>query len=286
MHSNINNESYQSLKKFRENQIKTNIKLHLVFILLVLIIDIGFLSFIFVYKNKLSSLKSKSTQNTSLINTNKDLLETNNNLIAHKVINIVAQMPDLTYRFSLIFQTSDQVQKIKNSIKDFYKDTKNMNLDTNKFSMDFVYSAVMDGGEYKDMDFKITTSHNTFIIFEAENENKFGFYVEQPVIFSNKKEFPYSGNNCFLISFQHDGIYKCIGDKIKLSIKDKEKMIVIGDDDIIIKKNFFNYEDKKGIINFPFKAFDVSTINKNIFTNNDENLFHIMGIEVFSFYLN
>jgi len=286
MHSNINNESYQSLKKFRENQIKTNIKLHLVFILLVLIIDIGFLSFIFVYKNKLSSLKSKSTQNTSIINTNKDLLETNNNLIAHKVINIVAQMPDLTYRFSLIFQTSDQVQKMKNSIKDFYKDTKNMNLDTNKFHMDFVYSAVMDGGEYKDMEFKITTSHNTFIILEAENENKFGFYVEQPVIFSNKKEFPYTENNCFLISFQHDGIYKCIGDKIKLSIKDEEKIIVIGDDDIIIKKNFFNYEDKKGIINFPFKAFDVSTINKNIFTNGDENLFHIMGIEVFSFYFN
>jgi len=286
MHSNINNDSYQSLKKFRENQIKSNIKLHLIFIFLILIIDIGFLIFIFVYKSKLSSLKSKSTQNTSLINTNKDLLETNNNLIAHKVINIVAQMPDLTYRFSLIFQTSDQVQKMKNSIKDFYKDTKNMNLDTNKFNMDFVYSAVMDGGEYKDMEFKITTSHNTFIIFEAENENKFGFYVEQPVIFSNKKEFPYTGNNCFLFSFQHDGIYKCIGDKIKLSIKDKEKMIVIGDDDIIIKKNFFNYEDKKGIINFPFKAFDVSTINKNIFTNGDENLFHIMGIEVFSFYFN
>ena len=63
-------------------------------------------------------------------------------------------------------------------------------------------------------------------------------------------------------------------------------MIVIGDDDIIIKRNFFNYEEKKGVINFPFKAIDVSTINKNIFTNSDENSFHFMGLEIFSFDFN
>ena len=287
MHSNINNDSYQSLKKFRENQIKSNIKLHLIFIFLILIIDIGFLLFIFVYKSKLSSLKSKSTQNTSLLDTNKDLIETNNNAIAHKLINIVAQMPTFTYRFSLIFETSEQVQKIKNSIKDYYKETKNTNLDIDKFDMNFIYSAVMEGGNYEDMKNKIfDCDNNVFILFEAENNNKFGFYVEEPIIFSKKKGFQYNGDKCFLVSFQHDGIFKCIGDKNKLSIKDEDKMIVIGDDDIIIKKNFFNYEEKKGVINFPFKAIDVSTINKNIFTNSDENSFHFMGLEIFSFDFN
>ena len=193
MHSNINNDSYQSLKKFRENQIKSNIKLHLIFILLILIIDIGFLSFIFVYKSKLSSLKSKSTQNTSLLDTNKDLIETNNNAIAHKLINIVAQMPTFTYRFSLIFETSEQVQKIKNSIKDYYKETKNTNLDIDKFDMNFIYSAVMEGGNYEDMKNKIfDCDNNVFILFEAENNNMKSLLYSQ-----RKKDFNIMEINVF-----------------------------------------------------------------------------------------
>ena len=285
MHSNINNESYQSLKNFRENQIKSNIKLHLIFILLIFIIDLGLLFFVFIYKSKLTSLKSKSTQNISLIDSNKDIINQNNNLIAHKVTNIVAQMPSFTYRFSLIFEKSEQVQKIKNSIKDYYKDIHNKNLDINKFDMKFIYSGAMEGGNFHDMRYKIDMSCNTFIVIESENKVKLGFFIEEPITISRKKGFQYKGNKCFLISFQQEGIFKCIGDKNKLSLKEEENMMVIGDDDIIIKDNYFNFEEKKGIINFPFKAIDVSTINKNIFTSNDEK-FHIFGMEIFSFDFN
>ena len=40
MDGKINQDSIQSLKKFRENQVKNNIKLHLIFLILISIIDI------------------------------------------------------------------------------------------------------------------------------------------------------------------------------------------------------------------------------------------------------
>ena len=59
-------------------------------------------------------------------------------------------------------------------------------------------------------------------------------------------------------------------------------MIVIGDNDIIIKKNFMRGDENSGVINFPFKSFDVSTINSNIFTGTNGE-FAIRSLEIFSF---
>jgi hypothetical protein len=284
--NNINEESYNNLKNFRENQIKTNIRLHLLFIFLLVIVDLGLIFFIIIYKTKISNIKSRSSKDTSIINNNQDIIEKNNNLITKKFLNLIALSPSSIYRFSLILEKSSQVQKIKNSISSFYKDTKNMNLDINKFQMNFIFHSLMEGNTYMELSEKIYMSHNTFILFEGEKETKFGFFIEEPIALTKNNGFQYNGNNCFLISFQRNGIYKCIGDKNKFSVKnDDNKMKVIGDDDIIIKNNFLSYEENKGINNFPYKAIDVSIINENIFTiTNGE--FHIMGMEVFSFEFN
>ena len=279
---NINEDSYQSLKSFRENQIKTNIKLHLLFIVLLSIINTGLIIFIILYKTKLSLIKSKFSQNSSFITNNRDFLDKNNNLINHKFLNLVALCPSNVYRFSLILEKSEEVQKLKNSIITFYKENKNINLDINKFEMRFLYHSFIDGDVYPCLEDKINFSQNTFILIEGEDNFKFGFFIEEQIIIDKKKGFNYNGNNCFLISFQHDRIFKCIGDKNKFKIIDDDNMLTIGDDNIIIKNKFLFYEEKKGIINFPFKGIDVSTLNKNIFTNTDEK-FHTMNMEIFSF---
>ena len=283
MHSNINEDSYNTLKNYRQNQIKTNIRFHLIFILLLFIIDIGLIIFVIIYKIKLSSLKYKSSQDSNLISSNKDFIDKNQNIITNKYLNIVAQSPYETIRFSLSLDNSQEVNQIKNNIIKFYKDNKNINLDINKFSMKFIYQAVMEGDTYINFKNKINMYSNIFILFEAEEENKFGFFLEEQIVLDNKHGFKYNGNNCFIMSFQHDGIFKCIGDKDKLRIKDEDHFITIGDDDIIIRNKFLFFEEKRAIINFPFKAIDVSTINNNIFTNNNENAFNIMAIEIFSF---
>lgn len=283
MNSNINKESHISLKQFREKQIKSNIILHIIFIILIFIIDAGLLIFIFIYKFKISKIKSKSKENSSLINSNQNLIDESNDSINHKFLNIISQMPTATYRFSYMLEKSEHVQKLKNSIKVFYKDIKDINLDTNKFGIRFIYSGFAEGDSYSYIKDKIDYSYNNFIIIESDDNMKFGFYFEETIDLSNEKGFQYNGNKCFIISFQHDGIFKCIDDKSnKISIKNDENMIVIGNDDIIIKNEFFGYDDKKGIINFPFKSIDVSNINKNIFTEINGK-FEVRGIEIFSF---
>ena len=283
MHSNINEDSYRTLKIYRQNQIKANIRLHLIFILLLFIIDVGLIIFIIIYKIKLSSLKYKTSQNSNMINSNKDFIDKNQNMITNKYLNIVAQSPQETIRFSLSLDNSQEVNKIKNNIIKFYKENKNINLDINKFSMKFIYQAVMEGDTYTDIKNKINMYSNIFILFEAEEENKFGFFLEEQILLDNKHGFEYNGNNCFIMSFQHEGIFKCIGDKNKLRIKDEDNLLLIGEDDIIIKNKFLFFEEKRSMVNFPFKAFDVSTINQNIFTNNNENLFNTLAMEIFSF---
>jgi len=283
MHSNINEDSYRTLKIYRQNQIKANIRLHLIFILLLFIIDIGLIIFIIIYKIKLSSLKYKTSQDSNMINSNKDFIDKNQNMITNKYLNIVAQSPQETIRFSLSLDNSQEVNKIKNNIIKFYKENKNINLDINKFSMKFIYQAVMEGDTYTDIKNKINMYSNIFILFEAEEENKFGFFLEEQILLDNKHGFEYNGNNCFIMSFQHEGIFKCIGDKNKLRIKNEDNLLLIGEDDIIIKNKFLFFEEKRSMVNFPFKAFDVSTINQNIFTNNNENIFNTLAMEIFSF---
>ena len=283
MHSNINEDSYRTLKIYRQNQIKANIRLHLISILLLFIIDIGLIIFIIIYKIKLSSLKYKTSQDSNMINSNKDFIDKNQNMITNKYLNIVAQSPQETIRFSLSLDNSQEVNKIKNNIIKFYKENKNINLDINKFSMKFIYQAVMEGDTYTDIKNKINMYSNIFILFEAEEENKFGFFLEEQILLDNKHGFEYNGNNCFIMSFQHEGIFKCIGDKNKLRIKDEDNLLLIGEDDIIIKNKFLFFEEKRSMVNFPFKAFDVSTINQNIFTNNNENIFNTLAVEIFSF---
>ena len=281
MDGKINQDSIQSLKKFRENQVKNNVKLHLIFLVLISIIDIGLIFFIISYKSKISSLKSKTNNNDNLINTNKDLIEKNNNDIAHKYVNIIAMNTPGSFRFSLLFETSQEVKKIQNKIIEFYKD-KNRSIDINKIKMHFLFQCIMEGDTFMELRNKIDMSSNTLILIESDNNIKFGFYFEKPILFYQNEGFKDSDNNCFLFSFNHEGIFKCIGNGEKIKINYDENMLVIGEDDIIIKNNFLLYDEKRGIDNFPYKAIDTSTINKNIFTNSDGK-FSIVGLEIFSF---
>ena len=73
--------------------------------------------------------------------------------------------------------------------------------------------------------------------------------------------------------------------KKKLEIKNNdEEMIIIGNNDIIIQKNYLE-RDKSGIINYPFKSFDISNINSNIITG-EIGEFNIKELEIFHLRIN
>ena len=159
------------------------------------------------------------------------------------------------------------------------------NLNINKIDLHFKYQSVRDGDIFSSLKEIIDYSIHTLFLIKIENEMKFGFFIEDTILIENEK-YIYRDNNCFMVSFQKEGIFKCIGDNNKLEISDNnDGLIIIGDGDIIIKNNFLQFEKNMGKINYPFKSFDISNINKNIFTESNGE-FKIRGIEIFSFIIN
>ena len=280
---NINEESINEIKEFRKKQIKTNIMLHIIFFIILLIVNIGLLFFIILYKSKISEIKSKTKKDSSLINTDKDSIIQNKYQIEHKLVNILANGLGGYYRFSMIFETQKQVLTVKNNIINYFKgkydSLKKLNM--SHIEINFKYLSIRDGDNFYDLKDRIEYSYHTLFLIETENEMKFGFFIEEVLILDDDK-YSNTDNNCFIFSFQKEGIFKCIGKNKKLEIdKDNDSLFIIGNGDIIIKENFFQNE-RGGVINYPFKSFDISTINNNIFTGiNGE--FKIRYIEIYSF---
>ena len=200
--------------------------------------NLGLLSFIIIYKSKISEIKLRNDKNTNNFLEKKNLFINNKNEIQKKLENIFAYFFSYAYYFSFAFETSKEVNLMKNTIKDFYK-KKNINLFPDDFVLYFKYQAIRDGDTFEILKEKINYSFNTFILIEAENKIKFGFFIQGAIIQETYYEYDDRENNCFLLFFKIEKIYKCKGDKTKLKIKnDKNGILIIGEDDVIIKENF------------------------------------------------
>ena len=279
---NISDESIKAMKEFRQKQINTNIKLHKIFLLLILFINIGLTVFIIIYKRKISEIKSRSSNNSDSINSDRDVINKRNTEIEHKIVNVMAYSYNGLFHFSFILETKSEVDMVKKSLFDFYQE-KNIKINTDNINMKFKYQGSIDGDSFSVFKQRINYNTQAFIFFVTDNNNRFGFYFEDLILIDKKNKYASNNNNCFLISFQKDGLFKCIGKNNKLEIKKDDKgMMVIGDGDIIVKNNYIQGDKKMGVINFPFKSFDVSTINTNIFTGEEDGEFNILGIEIFN----
>ena len=263
---NINEESINEIKEFRKKQIKANIKLHIIFFIILLIINIGLLFFIILYKSKISEIKSKTKKDTSLISIDKDSIIQQNNQIEHKIVNILANGLGERSRFSMILESQNQVQTVKNYIIEFFKEKYERleKLNMSHLEMHFKYQSIRDGDNFYDFKDRIEYSYHTLFLIETESKMKFGFFIEEIFLIDDNK-YSNSNNNCFIFSFQKEGIFKCIGKnkKIEIDKNNDDDLLIIGNGDIIIKKNFV-YNESGGVINYPFKSFDISTINNNI----------------------
>ena len=60
----------------------------------------------------------------------------------------------------------------------------------------------------------------------------------------------------------------------------KDKCLSLGDDELVIYNDYFS---NGGFIEFPLKSFDFSTINNNIFTE-ENGKFNIRNIEAYYFF--
>ena len=112
----ISSESKKSLKEINKIQIQSSIKLHKVFLSMIIIVNIILAIFIIIYKLKISSIKSKSNIN-SLTLKKTNYITSAHDSIMYKLTNIFASINSYrNFRFSMIFENSDEV----NFVKDFF----------------------------------------------------------------------------------------------------------------------------------------------------------------------
>ena len=271
--NNINEESKSALKKFRQEQILNNIKYHIFFLVLIILVNIGLLILILIYKTKLREIKNLTNSHFSSINSKDSQLSIRKSSIDHKIVNIASLSKGGLFRFSIIFEKSEEFIKVKNLAYDYMGKS---DITFNKTY--FLYQSVIDSDNYNNFMDRISYLENIFIFIQTEQGYKFGIFLRELVEPNNNYEFEVNTQDIFLYSFQTNKQYNLIeGKKQFLSFK-KDKMICFGDDELVI---YTGYWTKGGYIKYPLKSFDLPG-NFNILTGKN-GIFYIRYIEIYSF---
>ena len=276
--NNINDESLNSLKDFRQKQISTNIKYHITFIILLIIINIGLIVFIIFYKNKIKSIKSKNNTYHSQLDSQDQSLANANNILTHKLVNIAALNQYGLVRFSFFFETSEEFKNIQNIIYDFRQKVEEREIPEEYRNIFLLYAGMFD--TYESFIERVSYYWNLAIFIETENNKKFGIFIDELITPDKDKGLEIDSDKIFVYSFETKKKYDYIGNGKKVFRLNKEgKMIIVGDNELIIYDEFFA---NGGEINFPMKSFDFSTVNNNVLTGQNGK-FLIKTIEVFCF---
>ena len=274
--NNINEESKKALKDFKQNQINSNIKLHKIFLILVILINIGLLFFIYFYKSKISEIKKLSNDLTDKIDSQDMQIVTKKSSIYKKMVNIASRSLFGVFRFSFIFDKSEEFQLVKNIIFDYKKE-----LGENNFNIDdvytlFIYQGVTDSDEYSVLMDKISFIEKIIFMVKTSDNQRFGIYHNGKIIIDKKRNFDSECYDVILFTLDSNQIYKYKGKKYSMHFN-KKTFLSLGDDELVIYNQYFN---NGGYIDFPLKSFDFSNINNNIFTKTNGK-FNIKNVEIF-----
>ena len=276
----MNPESIKSLKEFNKKQIQSNIKLHKIFLSMIIIISIFLIGFIVIYKSKISEIKSKMEIHNSKIRENEKYISSLNNMYSHKLVNILSTSINIfgNYHFSLIFDTSEEVKNTKNLISSF------TNIE-NPF-LELLYQGTFDGDKVEKIMFLIRYLSHILIIVETKNKEKFGFFFTfDKIDYEEEEKYEYfntQSNNCFLFPLNYNEKYICNSKgKSTFEINDLG-FFFFGNEDIMISHDFHT---DGGIINFPFRSFDIKEkdLGYGMFKN-FTNQFGIFDVEIYNIF--
>ena len=276
--NNINEESIHSLQDFRKKQIITNIRYHIIFLTLLIIINIGLTIFIIFYKSKINSLKSKTSSYYNQIDKGDATISNLNTVLTHKLVNMGLLNQYGLIRFSFVFEKSDEFKTVQNVIYDYRKEVEKREVPIEYRSTFLLFEGMTDNYD-KFLD-RVAYFWNLAIFIETLENKKFGIFLSDIIAPIKENEFQTESKNIIMYSFDTKKKYNYIGDGKKvLSINKDGKMLVVGDDELIIYDDFYMNGAE---INFPMKSFDFSTVNSNVLTG-ENGKFSIKNIEAFCF---
>ena len=276
---NISEESKKALRNFKQQQINSNIKLHKIFLLFTIIINIGFICFIYSYKSRISKIKELSNLHNNKIYSKDNQIIYQKNLLYKKMVNIAAIGSFGSFRFSFIFDNSEEFQNVKKLIYDYRKEKGEKVPKLEEIQTYFMYQGDTDSDQYSVFMDRIFYFESITIIIKTYEGKRFGIHHRGLINPNGKKYFDSECKDVFLFTLDDNKIYKYKGEKHSIHFN-KKHLLSLGDDELIIYNEYFI---NGGYIDFPLKSFDFSNVNTNILTGKNGK-FGVQNIEIYFFF--
>ena len=276
---NIDNNSKIAISDYNTKKILMNIFYHKIFLGLCIIANIGLFIFIIIYFNKISEIEFLTKSYSSQSKEKNELFNKHQLNIDNKLTNLIAISDKRSLFFSYSFLNESEYNLVKNFILDYHKVLLNIDSKLNlNYQIKMIYQSVSDYFSYVDLVNLLNYRENALLIINTLEDEKFGIFLDEKILFDKNNQFISEGKNIILFSFRNKNMIKYIGDNSGIKINDKsEAIFIVGNDEIIIYNYFYNFG---GTINYPLNSFEKIIVKESDFININGN-FDIKNIEIF-----
>ena len=282
---NINEESKIALDDYNTKKISMNIFYYKIFLGLCIISNIGLFVFILIYQNKIKEIDSLTKSYSSKSKNEEEKYNKQQSKIDNKLTNLIAISERRNIFFSYSFLNKSEYDLAKNFILEYHHNVSNINFEQIDliYKIKMIYQSASDYFSYVDLVKLLNYRKNALIIINSLEDEKFGIFLDEKIMFDKESKLISQGKKCFLFSFNSKKKVNFIGEKNGIKINDTtESIFIIGNEEIVIYNYFYNFG---GRINYPLNSFEKLEEGKNDFIN-IKGMFDIKNLEIFEVYFN
>ena len=282
---NINEESKIALDDYNTKKISINIFYYKIFLGLCIISNIGLFVFILIYQNKIKEIDSLTKSYSSKSKNEEEKYNKQQSKIDNKLTNLIAISERRNIFFSYSFLNKSEYDLAKNFILEYHHNVSNINFEQIDliYKIKMIYQSASDYFSYVDLVKLLNYRKNALIIVNSLEDEKFGIFLDEKIMFDKESKLISQGKKCFLFSFNSKKKVNFIGEKNGIKINDTtESIFIIGNEEIVIYNYFYNFG---GRINYPLNSFEKLEEGKNDFIN-IKGMFDIKNLEIFEVYFN
>ena len=282
---NINEESKIALDDYNTKKISMNIFYYKIFLGLCIISNIGLFVFILIYQNKIKEIDSLTKSYSSESKNEEEKYNKQQSKIDNKLTNLIAISERRNIFFSYSFLNKSEYDLAKNFILEYHHNVSNINFEQIDliYKIKMIYQSASDYFSYVDLVKLLNYRKNALIIVNSLEDEKFGIFLDEKILFDKESKLISQGKKCFLFSFNSKKKVNFIGEKNGIKINDTtESIFIIGNEEIVIYNYFYNFG---GRINYPLNSFEKLEEGKNDFIN-IKGMFDIKNLEIFEVYFN
>lgn len=282
---NINEESKIALDDYNTKKISMNIFYYKIFLGLCIISNIGLFVFILIYQNKIKEIDSLTKSYSSKSKNEEEKYNKQQSKIDNKLTNLIAISERRNIFFSYSFLNKSEYDLAKNFILEYHHNVSNINFEQIDliYKIKMIYQSASDYFSYVDLVKLLNYRKNALIIVNSLEDEKFGIFLDEKIMFDKESQLISQGKKCFLFSFNSKKKVNFIGEKNGIKINDTtESIFIIGNEEIVIYNYFYNFG---GRINYPLNSFEKLEEGKNDFIN-IKGMFDIKNLEIFEVYFN